>query len=198
MLQNWQTFRVESTREVWIMRNGTFFKGQSPSHPQQNLHMSCVLICVHKSLKETKRVACQEKGGIGFVWSPNLRKSQSCLLMLSCVHGACRPASILSVFLSSSSAVQNHVDRPSQWSSPWPVSQDPCLSLDHTKADSMSSASSCVCVRPPDSAAHVNLFIRQNVRELCVFVCVSMTQRDDGAKKLLKRPQLYFHCSGLV
>lgn len=104
----------------------------------------------------------------------------------------------LPVFLSSCSAVQNHVHRPSQRSSPRPVSHDPCLSLDHTKADSMSSASACVCVRPPDSAVHVNLFIRQNVRELCVFVCVSMTQRDDGAKKLLKRPQLYFHCSGLV
>ncbi|TWW56693.1 hypothetical protein D4764_08G0006800 [Takifugu flavidus] len=41
----------------------------------------------------------------------------------------------LSVFLSSCSAVQNHVDRPSQRYSPRPVSHDPCLSLDHTKAD---------------------------------------------------------------
>lgn len=49
----------------------------------------------------------------------------------------------------------------------------------------------------PDNSVHVKLFIRPNVDELCVFVrvCVSMTQRDSRAKKLLKRPQLHFHCN---
>lgn len=52
---------------------------------------------VQKGLKEIKRGVCQEKGGIGFVWNLNLHKSQSCLLILSRVRGACRAASILSL-----------------------------------------------------------------------------------------------------
>lgn len=159
--------------------------------------MSCVLICVVSRKDQTRSVS--RKRGDWICLKPE--SSQKPELFVGavpcpwCVPCCQHPPS---VFLSSCSAVQNHVDRPSQRSSPRPVSHDPCLSLDHTKADSMSSASACVYVRPPDSAVHVNLFIRQNVRELCVFVCVSMTQRDDGAKKLLKRPQLYFYCSGLV
>lgn len=146
---------------------------------------------VQKNLKETKGGARPEKGESDLFETRIFTKAKAvCLCCPVFVVHAMLPASSLSVCLSSCPAVQNH--QPSQRSSPRPVSHDPCPRLDHTKADSVPSA--CVRVSP----THVNLFIRQNVCELCVFVCVSMTQRDSGAKKLLKRPQLYFHCSGLV
>lgn len=174
-------------------------KGQSADFNHGGARASACVSCLH--------VAGVQKGSRGTNWEASKEKegrrlfetqvfTSASALYLRCPvlfvvlcrrHPACP-----SVRPSSCSVVQNHLDHQKQQSSPCPV-----MSLDLTRVDSMSSSSVCVClcVSRPYSAVHVNLFIRENAHKLCVFVCMSMTQRDS---ELLKRPQLYFHCSRLV
>lgn len=128
------------------MRNGTFFIASHRLSPTtEPSHVMCLnMRGVQKSLKRPNEERVKKKGGLDLFETRIFTKAIAVdavpcpWCVLCCQHP-------LSVFLFSCSAVQNHVDRPSQRSSPRPVSHDPCLSLDHTKADSMSSASACVC-----------------------------------------------------
>lgn len=141
MQQNWQM--VKSNRVDLIMRNGRYFLKPRISSTAESSHVTRLSVGgVQKHLKETKRVARQEKGELDLFETRIFTKAKAvCLCCPVFVVHAMLPASSPSVCLSSCPAVQNH--QLSQWSSPRPVSHDPCPSLDHTKADSVSSAWVC-------------------------------------------------------
>lgn len=134
--------------------------------------------CPERFERGQLRIA-QRKRGIGFVWNPNVHNSQRCLFMLSRVVYVCRAVSILSVWLSSCSAVQNHLDHLNQWSSPYPVSHNPSMSLDHTNVDSMSSTSACVCERERVVLIALSMWTSLSEKTLmnCLFSCACQWPR---------------------
>lgn len=86
-------------------------------------------------------------------------------------------SSSLSVCPSLCSAVQNPLDHLTQWSSPYPVSHNPSMSLDHTNVDSMSSASACVCERVVLIALCMWTSLSEKTLMNCVFLCACQWPR---------------------
>lgn len=168
-----------------LEREMEHFKGQSAEFSHNRATKSAMSSCgwCPERFERDQLRSTQRKRGIGFVWNPNVHNSQHCLFTLFRVVCACRAVIILSVCLSvlvfccpESSGPSDPVilslscqSHPQHESGPHQCGQ-PVFCI-------------CVCVweSRPDSAVHVNLFIRENAHELCVFVCVSMTQRDSGA-----------------
>lgn len=98
MLQDWQPFCLKSTREVSIMRNGTFFKGQSPSLTHNSVFTCNVKTCVvsRKVWKRPNEERVKKKGGLDLFETRIFTKAKAVCW--------CCPVSVVRAVLPASSA----------------------------------------------------------------------------------------------